>query len=244
MYRNKRVFYFLNAPLLRGHFTDKNVFLQQKEMENTRLQTPEEEKANAITHGLGIVFTLVAIPFLINHAEKFGANYSKSTICVFGFGMLATYVSSTMYHAIQEPKRKEMWHICDHIAIFLLIGGTYTPVIFRHLPFDHAFYFMATMWFVILLGIVFKLFFTGRFEWLSLTLYVFLGWMIAFVAKPMAKTMSWEVFSWILYGSFAYMIGIVFYKWRSKKYSHAVWHCLVLMGTIAHFVSIYKSFSI
>ena len=213
-------------------------------MNNTRNQTPEEEKANALTHGLGIVFTLIALPFLLNHAVRSGANYAVPTICIFGFGMLATYISSTVYHATQNPEKKDFWHICDHIAIFLLIGGTYTPVIFRHLPFDDAFYFMATMWFVIILGIVFKLFFTGRFECLSLTLYVFLGWMIAFVAKPIAQTMSWAVFSWILYGSFAYMIGIVFYKWRSQKYSHAVWHCLVLMGTIAHFIAIYKSFGV
>jgi hemolysin III len=151
-------------------------------MKNDRVQTPEEEKINVLTHGLGIVFTLI------------------TTVCVFGFGMLATYLSSTIYHAVTNPVRKEFWHICDHICIFLLIGGTYTPVIFRHIPFDEALFFMATMWGIIALGIVFKLFFTGKYEWFSLLLYVFLGWMLIFVAKPIGQTMSPEVLKWILYG--------------------------------------------
>ncbi len=210
-------------------------------MKNHRQQTPEEEKINALTHGLGILFTLIALPFLIKKAAGSGAIYGVSTVCVFGFGMFATYLSSTVYHAMTDPKVKNRWHICDHISIFLLIGGTYTPVIFRHLAYENAVLFMATMWSIIVLGIVFKLFFTGKMQKLSLLLYVFLGWMIAFVAKPIGQTMSFDVFLWILYGSFAYMTGIVFYVWRSQKYSHAVWHCLVLLGTIAHFWAIYLS---
>ena len=212
-------------------------------MKMYRQQSHKEEQVNAITHGLGVVFALIAIPFLITKAAESGTTYGVSTVCIFGFGMLATYLSSTIYHAVKDPKKKNLWHICDHICIFLLIGGTYTPVIFRHLPFDDALLFMSTMWGIIVLGIIFKLFFTGKLQWLSLTLYVFLGWMLVFVAKPISKTMSDEVLTWILYGSFAYMIGIFFYNWRSRKYSHAVWHCLVLMGTVAHFVAVYKSFS-
>ena len=139
-------------------------------------------------------------------------------------------------------KRSSSLFLAFVIGIFLLIGGTYTPIIFRYVPFNEAVFFMSTMWGIILLGIVFKLFFTGRLEWLSISLYVFLGWMLVFVAKPISQTMPLEVFMWILYGSFAYMIGIFFYRWRSKKYSHAVWHCLTLSGTMAHFIAIYKSF--
>ena len=217
--------------------------MDNKKINKYRAQTLEEEKMNVLTHGLGIVFTLIAMPFLIKQAYQFGGSFAVLTVCIFGGGMLATYLSSTVYHAIQNPKKKNIWHICDHICIFLLIGGTYTPIIFRYIPFNDALFFMITMWSIIALGIVFKLFFTGKLEWLSLSLYVFLGWMLVFVAKPIAKTMPFEVFTWILYGSFAYMIGIVFYKWRSRKYTHAVWHCLTLLGTMAHFVAIYKGFS-
>ena len=212
-------------------------------MKNHRPITKEEEKANVITHSLGVLFAFIAMPFLIIKANSFNTNYSVTTVCVFGFGMLATYLSSTIYHALQESKKKEKWHICDHICIFLLIGGTYTPIIFRYLPLGEAIFFMSTMWIIILIGVVFKLFFTGRFEWLSLTLYIFLGWMIVFVSNSISKTMSSDVLNWILYGSFSYMIGIVFYRWRSRKYTHAVWHCLTLVGTVAHFIAIYKSFS-
>lgn len=216
--------------------------MENKKKKVYRAQTLEEEKLNVLTHSLGILFTLIAIPFLIKQANQFGSAYAVLTVCIFGAGMLATYLSSTIYHAVRQPKRKNIWHICDHICIFLLIGGTYTPIIFRYIPFNDALFFMTTMWSIIALGIVFKLFFTGKLEWLSLSLYVFLGWMLVFVAKPIAKTMSFEVFMWILYGSFAYMIGIVFYKWRSRKYTHAVWHCLTLIGTIAHFIAVYKGF--
>ena len=208
-----------------------------------RAQTLEEEKLNVLTHGLGVVFTLIAIPFLIKQASAYGSPYAVMTVCIFGMGMLLTYLSSTIYHAVQHPRRKNILHVCDHICIFLLIGGTYTPIIFRYIPFDDALFFMITMWSIIALGIIFKLFFTGKLEWLSLSLYVFLGWMLIFVAKPISKTMPFEVFMWILYGSFAYMIGIIFYRWRSRKYTHAIWHCLTLLGTMAHFVAVYKGFS-
>ena len=221
-------------------FYDKK---NKRKMKSYRQQSYKEEKVNALTHGLGVLFALVAMPFLIKQALDFGANYAVTTVCIFGFGMLATYLSSTIYHSVQDPLKKHRWHVCDHICIFLLIGGTYTPVIFRHIAFDDALFFMGTMWGIIALGIVFKLFFTNKYEWLSLILYVFLGWMLVFVAKPIAKTMSTDVLNWILYGSFAYMIGIVFYKWRSQKYSHAVWHVFTLAGTIAHFVAVYKSLS-
>ncbi len=208
-----------------------------------RAQTLEEEKMNVLTHGLGVVFTLIAIPMLIKKANAYGSPYAVLTVCVFGMGMLLTYVSSTIYHAVQHPRRKNILHVCDHICIFLLIGGTYTPIIFRYIPFDDALFFMITMWSIIALGIIFKLFFTGKLEWLSLSLYVFLGWMLVFVAKPISKTMPFDVFMWILYGSFSYMIGIIFYRWRSRKYTHAVWHCLTLLGTVAHYVAVYKGFS-
>ncbi|MBL7816984.1 MAG: hemolysin III family protein [Saprospiraceae bacterium] len=208
-----------------------------------RLQTREEERLNTLTHGLGVAFALFATPFLIKQATDYGTPYALATVSVFGLGMFVTYLSSTVYHAVKNPRQKHLWHVCDHICIFLLIGGTYTPVIFRYLPFDQAMLFMATMWGIILLGIVFKLFFTGKLEWLSLSLYVFLGWMLLFVAKPLSQTMSADVLSWILYGSFAYMVGIVFYKWRSRKYTHAIWHCCTLLGTMAHFIAVYLAFS-
>ena len=159
-------------------------------MNKHRSQTLEEERVNVVTHGLGVVFTLIAMPFLIKQAWNHGSIYSVPTVCIFGVGMLATYLSSTIYHAVRNPIKKRAWHICDHICIFLLIGGTYTPVIFRHIPFDEAVFFMTIMWSIIAIGIIFKLFFTGRFEWLSLSLYVFLGWMLVFEAKLISKTMS------------------------------------------------------
>ena len=212
-------------------------------IKNYRHQTIEEERLNVITHGLGILFTLVAIPLLLVQAAKSESHYAIPTVWVFGAGMLATYLSSTVYHLVTEPNTKRLWHIIDHICIFLLIGGTYMPLIFRYMPFTDAALFMSVMWGIIAVGIVFKLFFTGRFEWLSLTLYIFLGCMLVFAATPLSKTMPFDVFIWIFGGGVAYLIGVVFYNWRSQRFSHAVWHCFVLMGTVAHYVAVYQCFS-
>lgn len=206
-----------------------------------RPQTPEEEKVNALTHGVGFLAILVALPFLGAAARSGAVGNSLFGISVFGAGMLSCYLSSTVYHLIVNEKLKHRARIFDHVSIFLLIGGTYTPIVYKYIQEPHASNFLMLMWGIIFAGAIFKIFLTGRFNWLSTVLYLFLGWMAIFIAKPLSEAMPLHVFWWILAGGLSYTIGVVFYKWNSLKYAHAIWHCFVMAGTGFHFVAVYKS---
>jgi hemolysin III len=202
-------------------------------------QTSKEEIWNAITHGLGVIFALGAMPFLLYDAYQAGGFTVTFGVAVFGFGMLMCYLSSTLYHAVTREKLKSRFLIWDHISIYLLIGGTYTPVVLAYTDSQTATIFLSIMWTMIVIASVLKLFYTGSFEKLSLVLYLFLGWMIVFLAESMYQNMPLEVFWWILAGGIAYSVGVIFFIWERLPFNHSIWHLLVLAGTIFHFVAIY-----
>ena len=209
-----------------------------------RAQTDLEENVNAITHGLGIILALIATPFLIIKSTQSQDFIMVWGVSIFSFGMLAVYLSSTVYHSLREPKLKRLANIIDHISIFFLIGGTYTPLILHYIPRETASAFLAVQWSIILAGIVLKIFFTGKYERLSVTLYIMLGWMLIFVIKPLILTMPFNIFSWIIGGGVCYTLGVVFYVLEHKKHAHNIWHCFVLAGTIMHFIAVYKSLDV
>jgi hemolysin III len=207
-----------------------------------RSQTPAEEKANTLTHGLGLLMVLITYPFLIQKAYTGGSIFSIIGVIMFFFGSVCMYAASTFYHHAKKEKLKLRLRVVDHISIFFLIGGTYSAVVQRYVPADTATWFMATMWGIIGLGSLLKLFFTGRFQWLSVMLYLFLGWMAVFIARPLNQHMPAQVFYWLLAGGLAYTFGVIFYKNQKLTYSHAIWHLFVLAGTFFHYIAIYYSY--
>lgn len=209
-----------------------------------RVQTGLEEKLNAISHGVGMLLVLIAMPFLIMKATHRQDALMIWGVSIFSFGMLLVYLSSTIYHSLTNPRLKRRANIIDHISIFFLIGGTYTPVILHYLPGRTAAIFLTIQWSIIFAGAILKLFYTGRFEWLSITLYVAVGWMLVFVIKPLSATMPSAIFYWIIAGGLSYTTGIIFYVLENRKHAHNIWHCFVLAGTILHFVAIYKSIDV
>lgn len=208
-----------------------------------REQSQPEEIINAISHGIGILFCLIAIPFLL--IEAFTNNHSNVfwAVLVFGIGMLLVYSFSTLYHASRDKKMKDYLQIGDHISIYFFIAGTYSPLMVKYLETETAILFLSVMWSIVLLGTIFKIFFTKKFKFLSTVLYLALGWMIVFVIEPLIATMPFSVFFWILTGGLSYTIGVYFYVKDHKMYYHSIWHLFVLFGTIAHFVSVYISIS-
>jgi hemolysin III len=205
-----------------------------------RSQSPQEEIINAITHGLGVLFTLIAIPILLQKIPFDTAKNGYFAVLIFGFGLLAVYLSSTFYHAVKSPKLKQRLHICDHASIFLLIGGSYVPFVERYTEGKTAIIFLISQWLIILLGVVLKLFFTGKYEKMSLFAYLFLGWSAFFLFKSFVAKMPFAVFQWVLIGGLSYTIGVIFYRWDKQKFAHAIWHLFVLGGSIAHFIAIWK----
>jgi hemolysin III len=208
---------------------------------SNRNQTRNEELANGISHIGGIIFCLIGMPFLILMALKHDNIVTFLSVFTFGIGMLLVYSFSAMYHLSKNEKLKKILNIGDHISIYFLIAGTYTPLMLIYLSQETALLFLGFMWFIVLVGSIFKIFYTNRFELLSTLLYLVMGWMVVFVIKPLLLTVPVSVFWWILAGGVSYTIGVYFFVKGDKKYYHTIWHFFVLLGTILHYVSIATS---
>jgi hemolysin III len=206
-----------------------------------RNQTRSEELANGISHILGVLFCLIAMPFVIMTAYKRDDSTTVLSVITFGIGMLLVYTSSALYHLTKNEKTKQLLNIADHVSIYYLIAGTYTPLMVRYLDHNTAVVFLGMMWFIVALGTVFKIFYAKRFEFMSMLLYLIMGWMIVFVIKPLLHTVPSVVLFLILAGGISYTFGIYFFIKGDKRYYHTIWHLFVLLGTVLHYMSIFIS---
>jgi len=205
-----------------------------------RPQTPKEELANAASHGFGLLLGLIAIPFLIQKVLENGEAEAWIGGIAFSLGILMVYTFSTFYHAAKNPKWKSKLQVLDHIAIYFLIAGSYTPMVLAVLKQDKAIIFLSILWASVLVGTFFKLFYTGRFKILSIVIYLTMGWLAVFFFQDIVERISLETLVWIGVGGMAYTIGVYFYIQSNTLYFHAIWHLFVLVGTIAHFVAVYQ----
>lgn len=198
------------------------------------------ERANSLTHGLGVLFGLIFIPLLV--ARAFESQNIEMVIGAgaFGFGFLAVYICSTLYHSFHRPDLKRLLRIFDHVSIYFLIAGSYTPFVLTYLYNVTGFVLLSVLWTLTLVGTFFKLFFTGHYERLSLIIYLTMGWMIIFVAKPVFTTLPTDCLGWIAAGGAFYTIGVLFYRWESLPYHHAIWHLFVLAGSISHYIAVWR----
>ncbi len=204
------------------------------------MQSPtfQEEIANSLSHGFGILFGIIAIPVLISVATLQADPSLIVGAAIFGFGFLMVYTSSTLYHSISRPRVKEILHKLDHISIFFLIAGSYTPFILKYMLSPRGITLLAIQWGLVLLGIVFKLFFTGKFRYLSTLIYLGMGWMMVFVGKSFFAQMPPDVTWMLVIGGVSYTLGVIFFLWKKLPFHHAIWHIFVLGGSICHYVSI------
>jgi hemolysin III len=192
---------------------------------------------NALTHGAGAVLSLGAGAVLVTLVAQRSNGWQLAGALVFCLSMFALYVASTLYHAIPHPVAKRRLKVLDHCAIFVLIAGTYTPFALVALRDSIGWWLFAASWSLALLGIVFKLFFTGRFKFASTLVYVGMGWMVVVAARPFLRGVPMPMVWWLLAGGVAYTLGTVFYLAR-HRHAHAVWHGFVLLGSGCHFVSV------
>jgi hemolysin III len=198
----------------------------------------KEEILNSITHGLGVIFGIVALTVLCVLSAYFGTITHTISYLVYGCSLILLYTSSTLYHALPSPKLKTLFKIFDHSAIYLLIAGTYTPFLILNLGHDIGFTLLAIIWALAIMGIIFKVFFTGKFKLISTLLYVGMGWLIIFAYDPLKDNLRPEGVYWLLAGGVTYTLGTVFYLAKKLKYTHAIWHMFVLAGSIFHFIAI------
>ena len=205
-----------------------------------REQSPKEELANALSHGFGLLLGLIGIPFLVQKALENGEAVAWVGVISFSMGILMVYTFSTFYHGAKNQKWKSKLQVLDHIAIYFLIAGSYTPMVLAVLKQEKAIIFLSILWGSVLIGTFFKLFFTGRFKILSILIYLTMGWVAVFFFQDILEKISFTTLAWIGAGGVAYTIGVYFYINSQKIFFHSIWHLFVLAGTIAHFVAVYR----
>jgi hemolysin III len=213
----------------------------QSEHVHKKLEHLRHELANSLTHGLGVVFFLIAIPVLMAYCVRYSS--MDYTVCagIFAFGILITYLSSTLYHSFHHAETKRIMRIFDHVSIFLLIGASYTPIVYHYMPYDFAIPFLLVLWAIVAVGCVFKIFFTGRFRLASTFAYTGLGLMSLFILKPISVHMSTAT-EWLLIGGgISYAVGVPFYILKKLKYNHAIWHLFVFGGSVMHYFVVLRS---
>ena len=203
----------------------------------TRTQSLGEEIANSISHGLGLVAALIASPFLILVAARKGEPLSIVAVSIFATTMILLYLSSMMYHCLPRKRGKGLFALFDHIAIFLLIAGTYTPFALSVLRGTLGWTLFGLIWGAALIGIVTKVVPRFRHPKLSLALYLGLGWMIVPALRPLYEHLQFNGMLWLVGGGLAYTVGVIFYVAKAK-YSHFVWHLFTIAGTSCHFVAV------
>lgn len=204
----------------------------------TELAYFREEIANSITHGAGLVLSLIGFGFLLHLAISGGSPPMVVGAIVFGATLILMYAASTVYHIVRAEPLKRLFRIIDHISIYFLIAGTYTPILLVVYPDPMRWQMLALIWAVALAGTFFKLFFTGRFDKLSLLFYVAMGWLVVPGIGPLLDATPQSALWWLVAGGLTYTGGVVFYAWERLPYNHAIWHVFVLVGSICHFLAV------
>ena len=206
---------------------------------NWRPYTIKEEIWNCIIHGIGIGLSIAGLVILVVFSALHGNAWAVVSSSIFGASMIVLYSSSTIYHAVASEKWKKRLKKLDHISIFYLIAGTYTPFLLINLRGALGWTLFGIVWGLALIGTFLKLLTSGSGTkiW-SISLYLSMGWMIIFASKSLFQNLSTLGAVFLVLGGAFYTLGIFFYIWKSKKYTHAVWHFFVLAGTIMHFFSV------
>lgn len=199
-----------------------------------------EEIVNCLTHGAGLLLSVIALASLLVVTLRYGDARHVVSCAVFGVSLVTLYAASTLYHGFRSPRLKEFFHVVDHAAIYVLIAGTYTPFMLISLNGPLGWTLLGVVWAMALGGVCFKLLaHPERFRFLSLAFYLIMGWMVVIAIKPMLAHVPFGGLAWLFGGGAAYTVGVVFYVWKRLPYNHAIWHLFVLTGSACHFLSIF-----
>jgi len=195
-----------------------------------------EERINILSHGLGLILSLVALILLTLKADGMLQVVSAA---VFAASMIALYGSSTIYHSTRDVARRARLRTVDHAMIYVLIAGTYTPFSLLVLRGQIGWTIFGVTWAMAAVGIVIKLFHTGKYDKISTAMYVLMGWAIVFAIKPLIANLSSDGLAWLFAGGVSYTVGAIFYSIRKMPYGHATFHLFTLFGSACHFVCVY-----
>lgn len=198
-----------------------------------------EEKLNVITHGIGFLLSIVALVLLLVYASRYGTVWHITSFAIFGASLIVLYAASTFYHYVQKPELRFRLNILDHAAIYVLIAGTYTPFTLVVLKGWVGWTIFGISWGLALIGIIFKVFYFGRFDRISTLAYVLMGWVIIFAIKPLIDEFPLKGLLWLLGGGLSYTFGALLYSFKKIRFNHAWFHVFVLIGSFCHFMAVF-----
>ncbi|MDL5511543.1 hemolysin III family protein [Arenibacter sp. M-2] len=193
----------------------------------------KEEKLNTLSHALGIIFGLIGFVVLLQNSRQL-TSYATFSIIVYSFTFVFLFTASTLYHCVKPSNLKNKLRILDHISIYFLIAGTYTPVALIMLEQGNGWLLFYTVWGIAAAGTIMKLFYTGKYEFISVSLYLIMGWLIVLDLDNLLSNTTTIGLGTLFLGGAFYTLGILFYALERIRYNHFIWHLFVLGGAISH----------
>ena len=200
----------------------------------------KEEFANTLTHFAAFIIALLGTVYLIIRADEMGTARTIVACSIYGAALMLTFLTSAVYHSSHGPKFRHIFHILDHMVIYLMIAGTYTPLTIVTLQGLWGWSLFGVIWGLALMGFIFKLFFTGRFNLFSTGIYVIMGWMAVIAIVPIIEGLPAGGLFWLILGGALYTLGVIFYLMETVPFAHTIWHLFVMAGALAHFICIYQ----
>ena len=215
------------------------LFTSEKPFSKKSIYSTSEEIANAVTHGVAALLSIAGLAILVGFAVAYsGAPTGITAVSVFGASMIFLYVASTLYHAIPNPKAKQILQRLDHSMIFVLIAGSYTPFCLVTLKGVTGIGLCIAVWSIAIVGIALQGVLIKQSKWLNSLLYLTMGWLVLLVIEPLIESLP-NTGLWLLTaGGLSYSLGVIFYVWKTLPYSHAIWHLFVFAGTVLQFLAV------
>ena len=210
-------------------------FLLNLAINTNFINIKNEEFWNTITHFAGVLFTIIGIPFLFYFNNEI-TTHSKLSLILFSIGLLLVYISSTLYHYAKNKQIKNKLRVFDHISIFYLILGSYAPICLITLLESSGLLIFICVLTLALTGTLIKIFFFEKSQFISLVLYLLMGWLIILDLNNLFQIISTEAKLLLIASGFAYTLGVVFYYFDRIKYFHSIWHIFVLLGSTFHYL--------
>jgi hemolysin III len=209
-----------------------------KSLREKRPYSLGEEIANSIIHGIGVGLSVAALVLLLVATIRAGDAWKIAGAIVYGISLVFEYTASTLYHSFPQPRVKHVFKILDHAGIYMLIAGTYTPFLLVTLRDHGGWIWFAVIWTLAVAGIAVEAFWAYRPRWVSVAIYLGMGWLVVLAIKPLVANLA-PAGVWLLVaGGLAYTLGTAFYVLKRVPYMHAIWHVFVLAGSVCHFLSV------
>ena len=198
-----------------------------------------EEFVNVLSHGVGLLLSIAALTLMVVFASLDGNAWHIVGAAIFGASLVVLYLASTLFHGVRKPDVRKWLNVLDHAAIYILIAGTYTPFLLVTLNGAWGWSLFGVIWGLAIAGVVFKIFFTGRFNAVSTIVYVLMGWLIVIAIVPLFENLPTAGLIWLVAGGISYSVGAVFFMFDRLPFNHAIFHFLVLGGSVCHFFAVF-----